>query len=80
MCLMSTKRCQSFGEGSVDADDDAVEGNLFDRFICRSGLFLVPMLGTCQAAGKIKGVVAIMAALGVAKQMALILFSKMVFP
>ena len=55
------------GEGSVDADDDAVEGNLFDRFIALvSGLFQ-PMLGTLSAAGMIKGVVAIMAALGVAK-------------
>ncbi|EGJ40962.1 PTS system, beta-glucosides-specific IIABC component [Streptococcus sanguinis SK49] len=54
------------GEGSVDADD-AVEGNLFDRFIALvSGLFQ-PMLGTLSAAGMIKGVVAIMAALGVAK-------------
>lgn len=55
------------GEGSVDADDDVVEGNLFDRFIALvSGLFQ-PMLGTLSAAGMIKGVVAIMAALGVAK-------------
>lgn len=55
------------GEGSVDADDDAVERNLFDRFIALvSGLFQ-PMLGTLSAAGMIKGVVAIMAALGVAK-------------
>lgn len=55
------------GEGSVDADDDMVEGNLFDRFIALvSGLFQ-PMLGTLSAAGMIKGVVAIMAALGVAK-------------
>ena len=55
------------GEGNVDADDDAVEGNLFDRFIALvSGLFQ-PMLGTLSAAGMIKGVVAIMAALGVAK-------------
>ena len=55
------------GEGSVDADDDSVEGNLFDRFIALvSGLFQ-PMLGTLSAAGMIKGVVAIMAALGVAK-------------
>jgi len=55
------------GEGSVDADDDAVEGNLFDRFIALvSGLFQ-PMLGTLSAAGMIKGVVAIMAALGVSK-------------
>lgn len=39
------------GEGSVDADDDAVEGNLFDRFIALvSGLFQ-PMLGTLSAAG-----------------------------
>ena len=53
------------GEGSVDADDDVVEGNLFDRFIALvSGLFQ-PMLGTLSAAGMIKGVVAIMAALGV---------------
>ena len=53
------------GEGSVDADDDAVEGNLFDRFIALvSGLFQ-PMLGTLSAAGMIKGVVAIMAAIGV---------------
>ena len=55
------------GEGSVDADDDVAEGNLFDRFIALvSGLFQ-PMLGTLSAAGMIKGVVAIMAALGVAK-------------
>ena len=55
------------GEGSVDADDDVVEGNLFDRFIALvSGLFQ-PMLGTLSAAGMIKGVVAILAALGVAK-------------
>ena len=55
------------GEGSIDADDDVVEGNLFDRFIALvSGLFQ-PMLGTLSAAGMIKGVVAIMAALGVAK-------------
>lgn len=55
------------GEGSVDTDDDVVEGNLFDRFIALvSGLFQ-PMLGTLSAAGMIKGVVAIMAALGVAK-------------
>lgn len=53
------------GEGSVDADDDVVEGNLFDRFIALvSGLFQ-PMLGTLSAAGMVKGVVAIMAALGV---------------
>lgn len=54
------------GEGSVDADEgDVVEGNLFDRFIALvSGLFQ-PMLGTLSAAGMIKGVVAIMAALGV---------------
>lgn len=55
------------GEGSVDADDDVIEGNLFDRFIALvSGLFQ-PMLGTLSAAGMIKGVVAILVALGVDK-------------
>lgn len=55
------------GEGSVDADDDVVEGNLFDRFIALVSALFQPMLGTLSAAGMIKGVVAIMAALGVAK-------------
>ncbi|KXT68500.1 beta-glucoside-specific PTS transporter subunit IIABC [Streptococcus cristatus] len=56
------------GEGSIDANEgDVIEGNLFDRFIALvSGLFQ-PMLGTLSAAGMIKGVVAILAAAGVAK-------------
>ncbi|MGT2924134.1 beta-glucoside-specific PTS transporter subunit IIABC [Streptococcus caviae] len=54
------------GEGSVDIDEgDVPKGNLFDRFIALvSGLFQ-PMLGALSAAGMIKGLVAILAAVGV---------------
>lgn len=56
------------GEGGIDVDEgDVPKGNLFDRFIALvSGLFQ-PMLGVLSAAGMIKGVVAILAAVGVAK-------------
>lgn len=54
------------GGGSIDVDEgDVPKGNLFDQFIALiSGLFQ-PMLGALSAAGMIKGVVAILAALGV---------------
>lgn len=56
------------GEGGIDVDEgDVPKGNLFDRFIALvSGLFQ-PMLGVLSAAGMIKGVVAILAAVGVAE-------------
>lgn len=56
------------GEGGIDVDEgDVPKGNLFDQFIALvSGLFQ-PMLGVLSAAGMIKGVVAILAAVGVAK-------------
>lgn len=56
------------GEGGIDVDEgDVPKGNLFDQFITLvSGLFQ-PMLGVLSAAGMIKGVVAILAAVGVAK-------------
>lgn len=54
------------GEGGIDVDEgDIPKGNLFDRFIALvSGLFQ-PMLGALSAAGMIKGLVAILAAVGV---------------
>ena len=54
------------GVGSVDIDegDDVANGNLFDRFVdLMSGLFQ-PFLGALAAAGILKGVVAILAAIG----------------
>lgn len=54
------------GVGSVDVDegDDVANGNLFDRFVdLMSGLFQ-PFLGALAAAGILKGVVAILAAVG----------------
>lgn len=56
------------GEGGIDVDEgDVPQGNLFDRFIALvSGLFQ-PMLGVLSAAGMIKGVVAILAVVGVAE-------------
>lgn len=56
------------GEGGIDVDEgDIPKGNLFDRFIALvSGLFQ-PMLGALSAAGMIKGLVAILAAVGVSK-------------
>src|SRR5699024_2031718 len=54
------------GVGSVDIDegDDVANGNLFDRFVdLMSGLFQ-PFLGALAAAGILKGVVAILAAVG----------------
>lgn len=56
------------GEGGIDVDEgDVPQGNLFDRFIALvSGLFQ-PMLGVLSAAGMIKGIVAILVAVGVAK-------------
>ena len=56
------------GIGSLDTDegDSAPKGNLFDRFIdLISGIFQ-PFLGPLAAAGIIKGLVAIMAANGMA--------------
>uniref|UniRef100_UPI003F68D204 beta-glucoside-specific PTS transporter subunit IIABC n=1 Tax=Streptococcus pluranimalium TaxID=82348 RepID=UPI003F68D204 len=56
------------GVGSLDTDegDSAPKGNLFDRFIdLISGIFQ-PFLGPLAAAGIIKGLVAIMAANGMA--------------
>ncbi|AND79254.1 beta-glucoside-specific PTS transporter subunit IIABC [Streptococcus pantholopis] len=54
------------GGGGIDVDEgDVSQGNLFDRFIALvSGLFQ-PMLGALSAAGMIKGLVAVMAAVGV---------------
>ncbi len=54
------------GEGGIDLDEDNLpQGNLLDRFIALvSGLFQ-PMLGVLSAAGMIKGLVAILAAVGV---------------
>lgn len=54
------------GEGGIDVDEgDVPQGNLFDQFIALvSGLFQ-PMLGVLSAAGMIKGIVAILAAVGV---------------
>ncbi|WP_019319679.1 beta-glucoside-specific PTS transporter subunit IIABC [Streptococcus mutans] len=56
------------GEGGIDVDEgDIPKGNLFDRFIALvSGLFQ-SMLGALSAAGMIKGLVAILAAVGVSK-------------
>lgn len=56
------------GDGSIDVDEgDLPQGNLFDRFIALvSGLFQ-PMLGALSAAGMLKGIVAILAAVGVPK-------------
>lgn len=54
------------GVGLVDVDegDDVANGNLFDRFVdLMSGLFQ-PFLGALAAAGILKGVVAILAAVG----------------
>lgn len=51
--------------GEVDADDDGEKGNLFDQFIdIVSGLFQ-PFLGVLAAAGILKGVTALLAAVGV---------------
>ena len=54
------------GEGGIDVNEgDVPQGNLFDQFIALvSGLFQ-PMLGALSAAGMIKGLVAILAAVGV---------------
>ncbi|MCO4652410.1 PTS system, beta-glucoside-specific IIABC component [Streptococcus infantarius subsp. infantarius] len=54
------------GEGGIDVNEgDVPQGNLFDQFIALvSGLFQ-PMLGDLSAAGMIKGLVAILAAVGV---------------
>lgn len=54
------------GDGGIDVDEgDVPKGNLFDQFIALvSGLFQ-PMLGALSAAGMIKGLVAILAAVGV---------------
>lgn len=54
------------GEGGIDVNEgDIPQGNLFDQFIALvSGLFQ-PMLGALSAAGMIKGLVAILAAVGV---------------
>lgn len=50
--------------GEASADDDGPKGNLFDQFIdLMSGLFQ-PFLGPMSAAGILKGVVAILGALG----------------
>ena len=56
------------GDGGIDVDEgDIPRGNLLDRFIALiSGLFQ-PMLGVLSAAGMLKGVVAILAAVGVAE-------------
>ena len=54
------------GEGGIDVNEgDVPQGNLFDQFIALvSGLFQ-PMLGALSAAGMIKGLVAILAVVGV---------------
>lgn len=54
------------GEGGIDVNEgDVPQGNLFDQFIALvSGLFQ-PILGALSAAGMIKGLVAILAAVGV---------------
>lgn len=50
--------------GEVSTEDDGPKGNLFDQFIdLMSGLFQ-PFLGPMSAAGILKGVVAILGALG----------------
>lgn len=56
------------GEGGIDVNEgDVPQGNLFDQFIALvSGLFQ-PMLGALSAASMIKGLVAILAAVGVKK-------------
>lgn len=56
------------GDGGIDVDEgDVPQGNLLDRFIALlSGLFQ-PMLGVLSAAGMLKGVVAILGAVGVAQ-------------
>lgn len=53
------------GVGEVDADEeDGPKGNLFDRFVdLMSGLFQ-PFLGALAAAGILKGLVAILGAIG----------------
>lgn len=51
---------------SLDIDEgDLPKGNLFDQFISLISSLFQPMLGALSAAGMIKGVVAIMAAVGV---------------
>lgn len=54
------------GEGGIDVNEgDVPQGNIFEQFIALvSGLFQ-PMLGALSAAGMIKGLVAILAAVGV---------------
>lgn len=54
------------GEGGIDVNEgDVPQGNLLDQFIALvSGLFQ-PILGALSAAGMIKGLVAILAAVGV---------------
>lgn len=54
------------GEGGIDVNEgDVPQGNLFNQFIALvSGLFQ-PILGALSAAGMIKGLVAILAAVGV---------------
>lgn len=54
------------GEGGIDVNEgDVPQGNLFDQFIALvSGLFQ-PILGVLSAAGMIKGLAAILAAVGV---------------
>lgn len=54
------------GEGGIDVNEgDVPQGNLFDQFTALvSGLFQ-PILGALSAAGMIKGLVAILAAVGV---------------
>ncbi|SEP56087.1 PTS system beta-glucoside-specific IIA component, Glc family /PTS system beta-glucoside-specific IIB component, Glc family /PTS system beta-glucoside-specific IIC component, Glc family [Streptococcus equinus] len=54
------------GDGGIDVNEgDVPQGNIFDQFIALvSGLFQ-PMLGALSAAGMIKGLVAILAAVGV---------------
>ncbi|WP_288962265.1 beta-glucoside-specific PTS transporter subunit IIABC [uncultured Streptococcus sp.] len=54
------------GEGGIDVNEgDVPQGNLFDQFIALvSGLFQ-PILGALSAVGMIKGLVAILAAVGV---------------
>ncbi|MBZ6527475.1 PTS glucose transporter subunit IIA [Aerococcaceae bacterium DSM 111021] len=55
------------GAGEVDADEEPT-GNMFDRFIdLISGLFQ-PFLGVLAATGMIKGVVAILAAMGMSAE------------
>lgn len=51
--------------GSLDIDEgDTPKGNLFDRFVSLVSSIFQPFLGPLAAAGIIKGVVAIMAAVG----------------